>query len=135
MLEIVHLLTSSTKREIFEMVERPATPDSIASALGITRQAVDKHLKEFVKYGLVRRMWLLSSARPRLEYSSTPLGSYFYSRIEEFMSSYRDRGNMEFRETMKSIDFKLINGEISKSEYSLLREEKMKDWNWFLQQQ
>lgn len=131
MLEIVHSLTSPSKVSVFGLLANPATPDYISSELGITRQAVDKHLKEFQSYGMVRKMWLLSSGRPRIQYVATELGRHFYAEMESFVQSYRSMGRDHLKDELKTLDLKFINGEMGREEYTSMKEALEKESEWF----
>lgn len=131
MLDMVHTFTSQSKISVFSLLSSPVTPDQISDELGITRQAVDKHLKEFQSHGMVRKMWLLSSTRPRLQYVATDLGRQFYRDIEQFVESYRSLGRMQLKEELKSLDLKFINGEISREEYIDFKNTLLKESKWF----
>ncbi|AKA49444.1 hypothetical protein IX51_10435 [uncultured archaeon] len=132
MLEVLHTLTSPSKVNVFNLIREPSTPENIASELGITRQAVDKHLKDLQKYGAIRKMWLLSSDRPRIQYVATELGLYFYGEIGSFMSSYRSRGKKDAIESLKDLDVSMLNGDISVDEYTSRKERISRDYSWFV---
>ncbi len=131
MLEIVHSLTSAPKKAIFHLLARPMTPEEIARSLSVTRQGVDKHLKELLKYGLVRKMWLLSPGRPRVQYEATEMGELFFSRLDSFMTEYRKIGRENIIEELKELDIKFIRGTIDKQSY-LSEQNKIKsEYDWF----
>lgn len=132
MLEILHLVISPSKLRIFRLLGTPITPDELAGKLDITRQAVDKHLKELLKYGLVKKIWLLSSGRPKLEFVSSDLGNEFYREAESLITKHRESGKDLVTENLKDLDVQLVNGRIGSREYLRLKEDLVKESSWFL---
>lgn len=132
MLEVAHLLTSPTKIKIFELLSDPISPESIASILKITRQGVDKHLKEFLKYGIAEKMWVLTSKRPRIEYQATSIGRSFYEDLRNNLENYRERGKKEVEDNLKSLDTRLISGEMNTKQYLELKKNMLSELSWFM---
>ncbi len=130
--EIVHRLTSETKLTLSAMLERPMSPDEIAEKLGITRQAVDKHIKEMLAYGALEKIWVTGGRRPRVEFKLSPTGTYFYNSLPSFIEDYRKQGMEDYGNQLKAIDLKLISGEINQSRYYELKEELDESMKWFL---
>lgn len=134
MIECLHTLTSSSKMNIIEQLSRPVSPEEIARTLGMTRQAVDKHLKDLVKYGIVERMWVTGVRKPRIEFKISSLGTYFYDNLKSFLSDYRSLGSRDFNDRLKSLDLKLMKDEIDSRRYSELRKELENERHWFLEE-
>lgn len=134
MIEVAHMLTSATKLKIFELLAEPTAPERIANHLDITRQGVDKHLKDFLKYGLVEKMWVLTSSKPRVEYKTTEMGRSFYKQITNVMENYRKKGNEELNSILKSLDLQFINGELEQHKYLERKQEIIESMAWFLEQ-
>lgn len=132
MIEIAHMLTSPTKIRIFNLLGDPVSPDKIASTLNITRQGVDKHLKDFLRYGIAEKMWILTSNRPRIEYQATSMGRFFYDELSSFLQDYRKRGEKEIQENLRSLDLKFINGELDKEHYLEMKNAIQSDMSWFI---
>ena len=131
MLEAIHSLTSSSKLKIVDLLAKPRAPGDLAEALGMTRQAADRHLKEMLEYGIVEKMWVTWGKRPRVEFKLSPLGNYFYSGIGEFLSSFRKRGIWDLTERLKSLDIQLISGDIDQERYQELKRELEENMGWF----
>lgn len=130
--EIVHRLTSGSKLLLSKMLEKPMAPDEIAGKMGITRQAVDKHIKEMQSYGALEKIWVTSGKRPRVEFKLSPTGAYFYKSMSGFIDDYMKQGLEDFRNQLKAIDLKLISGGITQSTYYEMREELEDSMGWFL---
>ncbi len=130
--EIVHRLTSGPKLMLSEMLEKPMSPEEIAVKLGITRQAVDKHIKEMQSYGILEKIWVTSGKRPRVEFKLSATGTYFYRSMADLINDYRKHGLEDYENQLKAIDLKLISGGISQSRYYEMREELDDSMGWFL---
>lgn len=89
----------------------------------MTRQAVDKHLKDFVKYVIVERMWITGVRKPRIEFQTSMLGSYFYENLRTFIREFRNIGKQDFGERLKSLDMRLMKDEMGMARYDELRKE------------
>ena len=131
--QIVHRLTSGPKIILSEILEKPMAPEEIAVKLGITRQAVDKHIKEMQSYGILEKIWVTSGKRPRVEFKLSATGMYFYSSLAGFIDDYRKQGLEDYENQLKAIDLKLISGEFSQSRYYEMREELDDSMKWFLE--
>ena len=132
MIEVLPLLTSKTKLEIVNILKEPETPEYIATILKITRQGVDKHLKELLKYGIVERYWLFDSKKPRLEYKLSSLGTYFYTECDQLVNDYRNKGREILNNKLKENDVKLLNNEINIDEYNKNSDNIKREYEWFI---
>jgi len=118
---------------IVERLLTSISPARLAESMGMTRQAVDKHLKELLSYGIVEKMWVTGSTKPRLEYKVTGLGLSFYQKANDLIHEYRESGVAVFNEKLKLLDKKLANGEIDMAKYDQLRSSLKEDMSWFLE--
>ncbi len=132
MIDVVHLLTSSSKTRVISLIERSTSPNELASSLNMTRQAVDRHLKDLTRFGIVERIWVTGSRKPKVEYRLTDLGRSFYKDLQAFMINFRETGLLEFHERLRNIDMQLVNGEIDKRRYVELRSDLESEKDWFL---
>lgn len=130
--EPLHLLTSASKKTLVALLSSPRSPDSLASDLGMTRQAVDKHLKDLLYYGLVEKIWVTSGKRPRVEFKLSTLGNYFYRSIDDFLSNFRKTGREDLVARLKVLDVMLIKGEVDQNRYTEMKEDMEKSMEWFL---
>jgi predicted transcriptional regulator len=133
MIPEIHLLTARPKMEIIRILHSRHTPDEIASELGMTRQAVDKNIKDLVRYGIVTRTWKTGSRRPRVEFSLSEMGMEFYSNLEKLIQSYRREGNTIAIQILRDLDLALIKREISPERYMETKEEIKRQYGWFLE--
>ncbi|MCL4345254.1 MAG: hypothetical protein M1375_02505 [Candidatus Thermoplasmatota archaeon] len=118
MISDVNILTSGAKVAIAEILRTPRTPDEIALSLNITRQGVDKHLKEMMKYGIVDRKWFIGYKRPRIEYFLTEAGTKFYRDIDILWRDHVSLSGSYIREKKRSLDLKLADGIIDGKMYA-----------------
>lgn len=129
--EIVHRLTSAPKLALSDLLSRPRSPEDIADEMGMTRQAVDKHIKEMLSYGVLEKIWVTSGLRPRVEFKLSSIGSYFYEALARFTSEYRSRGFEELENRIKGLDLLLINGDITQDRYHEMRLGLEQSMQWF----
>ena len=130
--EIAHKLTSGPKLMLSRLLENPMAPDDIAARLDITRQAVDKHIKEMLSFGILEKIWVTSGKRPRVEFKLSSTGRYFYDSLAKFIEDYLSHGLEDLDNRLKSLDLQLISGEINQVRYYEIREELEKSMAWFL---
>lgn len=133
--DIVHKLTSQPKMILSTILEKPMSPDDISRVLGITRQAVDKHIKEMQSYGVLEKMWVTSGRRPRVEFKLSSTGAYFYQSLSTFIDDYRLHGLEDLENQIKSLDIRLISGEIDQGRYYEMKGELERSMEWFLGKQ
>ncbi len=135
MLSTLSILTSPAKMGIVELLRTPKTPEDMAAVLNITRQGVDKQLKELSAYGIVEKRWFIGYNRPRVEFQLTALGVQLYRDLEELLGKFRQKGREYLTEKLMNLDSELMEGKISPQKY---REEKMEIENslsWFTSDQ
>ncbi len=130
--EIVHKLSSGSKLMLSALLENPMSPDEIAARLNITRQAVDKHIKEMISYGILDKIWVTSGRRPRVEYKLSSTGRYFYESLSKFIDIFRAQGLEDLENRLKSLDLQLISGEINQVRYYEIRDNIEKSMEWFI---
>ncbi|MGP6206578.1 helix-turn-helix domain-containing protein [Cuniculiplasma sp. SKW3] len=118
MISDINILTSPAKVEITHILRTPKTPDQIAATLHITRQGIDKHLKEMVKYGIVDRKWFMGSRRPRIEYFLTEAGAKFYRELDSIWKNHIILSESYINEKIRTLDLKLADGAIDGKTYS-----------------
>ena len=133
MISPVHTLTSRAKMNIVERLSTSTSPASLAERMGMTRQAIDKHLKELLLYGIVEKIWVTGSTKPRLEYKVTGLGASFYKKTDDLILEYREEGLAEYNEKLKSFDIHLLNGDIDMAKYEQLKSSLKEEMSWFLE--
>ncbi len=134
MISPVHTLTSRAKMNIVERLSTSTSPASLAERMGMTRQAIDKHLKELLLYGIVEKIWVTGPTKPRLEYKVTSLGVSFYKKTGDLILEYREEGIAEYNEKLKSFDLRLLNGDIDVAKYEQLKSSLKEEMSWFLEE-
>lgn len=121
MLSTVSVLTAPSKIAIVELLDTPKTPEDIASRLNITRQGVDKQLKELQSYGIVEKRWFIGYNRPKVEFYLTNLGAQLYRDLNDLLRKFRQAGKGIVTEKLRNLDSELMDGKITVKKY---REEK-----------
>lgn len=134
MLSVISILTSPAKLSIVEFLNTPKTPDDIASKLGITRQGVDKQLRELQSYGIVEKRWFIGYNRPRVEFHMTDIGVNFYKNLDDFITRFRNEGKVSLEEKLRILDIDLLEGSISPTKYREEKEEIEKSMKWFAEE-
>lgn len=134
MISAIHTLTSRPKMEIVEVLHSRNTPDEIASELGMTRQAVDKNIKDLLKFGIVYRTWKTGSGRPKVEFYLSVMGKELYRNLEKLMREYREEGSASTIQMLRDLDLAFINGEVNAQRYREMGEEIKEQQKWFLEQ-
>lgn len=129
--EFVHRLTSEPKLKLSHLLSQPMSPEELAIKMSMTRQAVDKHIKEMLSYGILEKIWVTSGMRPRVEFKLSSVGSYFYETLTSFTEDYRSRGLEDLENRIKALDLLLINGDISQNRYYEMRRDLEQSMQWF----
>ena len=118
---IFSIFKDITRRKILSMLlEINRTADEITKELGISRPAVEKHLKMMLDIGLIERR---AETYPTMKYFySIPepgkeLISNLYDDIETFVSSMRD----EYTRRLDQEEQKFILGMSSKERYDAIK--------------
>lgn len=132
MISALHIITSQSKMKIVKILHFRSTPDEIASELEMTRQAVDKNIKDLLKFGIVSRTWKTGSRRPRVEFHLSDMGKELYSNLEKLMHEYKADGNTAVTQMLKDLDVALINGKITAERYVEIMDEIKDQFRWFL---
>lgn len=132
MLSVAGILTAQAKLNIINLLDTPKTPDDIAEKMMITRQGVDKQLKELLSYGIVEKRWFIGYNRPKVEFFLTEFGSKLYKDIEELMKKFRASGQNAVNEKLRILDLSLLDGSITIKKYQKEKEEIETTMKWFL---
>ena len=131
MYEAVHILTSPAKLKLIDYLRNSATPEEMAVSLGMTRQAVDKHMKDFMKFGIVEKCWITGERRPRVEFRLSRLGDLFYDSVLELMTDHLARGREIMEDNLKILDRDLATGILSEERYIEKKNALLKSLSWF----
>lgn len=131
MLSTVSILTAPSKISIVELLDTPKTPEDIAVNLNITRQGVDKQLKELQAYGIVEKRWFIGYNRPKVEFYLTELGALFYKDLTELMKRFRQSGKSILADKLRILDGDLMDGKIEVKKYREEKREIENTMKWF----
>ena len=131
MYEAVHILTSPAKLKLIDYLRNSATPEEMAVSLGMTRQAVDKHMKDFMKFGIVEKCWITGDRRPKVEFKLSRLRDLFYASVLELMADHVTRGREVMEDNMKILDRDLATGALSEERYIEKKNALLKNLSWF----
>jgi len=106
-------------------------PEDIAEELGMTRQAIDKHLIELHDWGLVERNAIFPpDGRPKIIYELTKECKQLLKVLDKIGDRYRtsmiDRAERE----MEQLDLKLIEDELAEKIYEKKIKEVKKRWRY-----
>ncbi len=134
MLSTVSILTAPAKLSIVELLNTPKTPEDIAAKLNITRQGVDKQLKELQTYGIVEKRWFIGYNRPKVEFYLTELGSQLYKDLAELVKKFRNTGQSMVSDKMRILDSDLMEGRISVQKYKEEKREIESTMKWFFEE-
>ncbi len=130
--ELIGIFSSKTRCEILEMLwEGYDHPDDLAEELGITRQAVDKHLVELHDWGIVERNAVFPhEGRPRIVYDMTRSGKRLMNSLDDLAEKYRENMIERAENQIEQLDMKLAVGELSEKIYRKKVEEIKDRWNY-----
>lgn len=130
--DLLSLFSSSTRCKIIEMLrEGYDHPDDIAEELGITRQAVDKHLIELHDWGLVERNAVFPpEGRPRIIYELTKECNRLTKTFDKIAEKYKETMIERAEEELEKWDIKLAEGEISEKVYKKKIKEIKRRWDY-----
>jgi len=129
-MEIIHRLSSKEKRRIIELIKNGVNhPEDIARKMNITRQGVDKHLRELYMYGVVEKYWVVGR-KPRMVYNLTSLGMWMYDAMLSLEKDFIRRANGEFKDILRNLDRDFLSGNLSKEDYLARINEEKKRFSW-----
>ncbi len=131
MIATINFLTSSSKVKIVNLLRTPKTPDDIAKILKITRQGVDKQLRELMRYGIVERRWFIGYSRPMIEYFCTEFGIKFYRDLDDVGIKFKESGRISLNEKLKSLDNELLDGSLTLEKYKEEKKLIERSMEWF----
>jgi len=129
-MEIIHRLSSKEKRKIIELIKNGINhPEDIAREMKITRQGVDKHLRELYRYGIIEKYWVIGR-KPRIVYNLTSLGEWLYNSLLSLEKNFIRKAREEFKDILRNLDKEFLSGNISKKDYLARISEEKKRFSW-----
>ena len=119
--QIYSILRDATRRKILTLLSTMKfTADDLTKELGISRPAVEKHLKQMLDIGLIER---IADTYPTLKYlytipePSVELMSNIQDSIEEFVTSIRD----DYMRRLENEEQLYLLGMSSKERYEAIK--------------
>jgi len=114
--EMIGIFSSETRCKILEMLgEGYDHPDELAEELGLTRQAIDKHLVELHDWGIVERNAVFPhEGRPKIVYELTKAGKKLMNTLDNLSERYKETMLERAEEEIEQLDMKLATGNYPK---------------------
>lgn len=130
--EMISIFSSKTRCEILEMLrEGYDHPDDLAEELGLTRQAVDKHLVKLHDWGMVERNAVFPpEGRPKIVYEITRSGKKLMNTLDKLARRYRSTMIERAENEIEQLDRKLAEGELSEKVYKKKLKEIKQRWGY-----
>ncbi len=130
--EMIGIFSSETRCKILEMLgEGYDHPDELAEELGLTRQAVDKHLVELHDWGVVERNAVFPhEGRPKIVYELTKEGKKLMNTLDNLAERYKETMLERAEEEIEQLDMKLATGDLSEKIYRKKVKETKNRWNY-----
>ncbi len=130
--EMIGAFSSETRCKILEMLgEGYDHPDELAEELGLTRQAVDKHLVELHDWGIVERNAVFPhEGRPKIVYELTKAGKKLMNTLDNLAEKYKETMLERAEGEIEQLDMKLATGELSEKIYRKKVKEIKYRWNY-----
>ncbi len=130
--EMISIFSSKTRCEILEMLmEGYDHPDDLAEELGLTRQAVDKHLVKLHEWGMVERNAVFPpEGRPKIVYDLTRSGKKLMNTLDKLARRYRATMIERAENEIEQLDRKLAEGELSEKVYKKKIKEIKQRWGY-----
>jgi len=106
-------------------------PDDLAEELGLTRQAVDKHLVKLHEWGMVERNAVFPpEGRPKIVYDLTRSGKKLMNTLDKLARRYRATMIERAENEIEQLDRKLAEGELSEKVYKKKIKEIKQRWGY-----
>lgn len=129
---LLSILQDETRCKILlNLNDSPAHPDVLVEAIGVSRTAIEKHLKQLLAYGLLERR---TQTVPRLRYiySLTLPAQNLLDAISVSSDQFIESTLEEFQDRLTRTEQAFIYGVIQKQEYEEIKkdlEEKINNLN------
>ncbi len=123
---LMSVLQDETRCKILqELSERPSPPDRLVEVTGVSRTAVEKHLKLLLFHNLIERR-AQSFPRLRYIYSITYEGEIFLSGISNVADIFIESTLAKWEEELTQIEQGYVYGVIQKEEYEKAKKDYQK---------
>ncbi len=130
-LEMAELLTSQ-RIVILRMLREERHASEIAERMGVSRQAVDKHLSLLYRFGLVDKR-VKEGVRPMVFYRITSEGEEALQSFEDMASELVLALRKRYRSELINLDRMLVDGEITEREYRERRRSLDRRFRWVME--
>ncbi len=120
---LLSILQDETRCKILEeLSEQPCPPDRLVEVTGVSRTAVEKHLKLLLFHNLIERR-AQSFPRLRYIYSITYEGEILLSGISNVTDIFIESSLSKWEEELTQIEQGFVYGVIQKDEYDKLKKD------------
>ncbi len=118
---LLGLLSDKTRMKILGILnEYPSHPDVLVDAIGVSRTAIEKHLKQLLNFGiLVRRTQTVP--RLRYVYSLTIAGQNLIEAISVASDQYIEFTNEIWQDQLTKIEQAFVFGVVQKDEFESIK--------------
>lgn len=116
------MLQDETRCKILDILnDNPCHPDVLVEAIGVSRTAIEKHLKQMLGYGLIERR---TQTVPRLRYiySLTLPAQNLIEAISIASESFIDFTQETWQDQLSKTEQAFVFGVIQKEEYEQIKE-------------
>lgn len=118
---LLGLLSDKTRMKILGILnEYPSHPDVLVEAIGVSRTAIEKHLKQLLNFGILERR---TQTVPRLRYvySLTIAGQNLIEAISVASDQYIEFTNEIWQDQLTKIEQAFVFGVVQKDEFESIK--------------
>ncbi|MCY3410583.1 MAG: winged helix-turn-helix transcriptional regulator [Candidatus Heimdallarchaeota archaeon] len=120
---LLSILQDDTRCRILDSLNAsPSHPDVLVEAIGVSRTAIEKHLKQLLQFGILERR---TQTFPRLRYvySLTLAAQNLVDAISISSDQFIDSTRSDFEERLTQAEQAFIFNVIEKSEYDQIKKD------------
>ena len=130
-LTILGAIATGARDRVLSCLQRNiGHPDAIAAELGLSRAAVDSHLADLVRYGVLERYPVPSQGnKPKTFYRFTSEGRTFLEDLEAGVEAHRRRLAAAQQAEIDRLETDFLKGEIDEQEFRRRRGALKEKWN------
>ncbi len=120
---LLELLSNETRLEILRILSNEAlNPEDLAKRLNISRPAVEKHIKRFKQYGIIRKE-IRGYYVPRFMYLTRKETDAFLATLFNLIREYVDQVALVLEEELDELERDLIVGNVAEKEFIARKKE------------
>ncbi len=130
-LEVLAAIATGARDRVLSCLQRNiGHPEAIAAEIGLSRAAVDTHLAELVRYGVLERYPGPSQGnKPRTFYRLTPEGRKFLEDLEATVETHRRRLAAAHQAEVDELEAEFLGGKIDEEEFRKRRGRLKEKWD------